>query len=311
MALHVSGLAFAGGEGWSSDFAAAKKEAAESKKDLLIDFTGSDWCGWCIKLNKEVFSHAPFKEGVKDKFVLVELDYPNNKTILSEATLKQNEELGKQYKVKGYPTILLCDASGKPFAATGYQEGGPEAYVKSLDELRAKKGIRDESLASASKLEGVEKAKAIVAALSAMGLDDEMVASFYGEEVQQIKASDPKDETGFAKAGQLKERIAGVKTELNGFFQKKDFDGAIGVLDKNLKEGGFPADDTQQMMMTRGMLFAQQKKYDEAIVALDEAKAFAPESPYAANIDKIKESFNAQKAKDAAPAGEKAPAAGE
>ncbi len=79
VALHCAGFALAGGEGWTADFAAAKKEAAESKKDLLIDFTGSDWCGWCIKLNKEVFSHEPFKAGVKDKFVLVELDYPNDK----------------------------------------------------------------------------------------------------------------------------------------------------------------------------------------------------------------------------------------
>lgn len=52
MALHST--VFAGGEGWVSDFAAAKKEAAESKKDLLVDFTGSDWCGWCIKLVDEV-----------------------------------------------------------------------------------------------------------------------------------------------------------------------------------------------------------------------------------------------------------------
>ncbi len=51
---------------WSSDFEASKKQAAEAKKDLLIDFTGSDWCGWCIKLNKEVFSLEPFKAGVKN-----------------------------------------------------------------------------------------------------------------------------------------------------------------------------------------------------------------------------------------------------
>ena len=63
LAVYGSGIAFAGGEGWSSDFAAAKKEAAASNKDLLVDFTGSDWCGWCIKLDKEVFSQEPFKAG--------------------------------------------------------------------------------------------------------------------------------------------------------------------------------------------------------------------------------------------------------
>jgi thioredoxin-related protein len=115
---------------WTADFAAAKKEAAASDKDLLIDFTGSDWCGWCIKLTKEVFSHDEFKEGVKDKFVLVELDFPQDKSKLPEETQKQNEKLGAEYAVQGYPTILLTDAEGRPYAATGYQKGGPEAYLK-------------------------------------------------------------------------------------------------------------------------------------------------------------------------------------
>ncbi len=68
--------ASAGGEEWSHDFAKARTAAASENKDLLVDFTGSDWCSWCIKLNKEVFGHEAFRSGVKDSFVLVELDYP-------------------------------------------------------------------------------------------------------------------------------------------------------------------------------------------------------------------------------------------
>ena len=60
------GTALAGGEGWTSNFDEASKQAAGEKKDLLIDFTGSDWCGWCIKLNEEVFQHDAFKDGVTD-----------------------------------------------------------------------------------------------------------------------------------------------------------------------------------------------------------------------------------------------------
>ena len=288
VALYCSGFAFAGGEGWSSDFAAARKEAAKSKKDLLIDFTGSDWCSWCIKLNKEVFSQEPFKAGVKDKFVLVELDYPQNKSKLAAETIKQNEELGKKYAVQGYPTILLTDADGKPFAATGYQAGGPEAYVKHLDELRAKKAARDESFAAAAKASGVDKAKALVAALAAMGLENNMVQEFYGDVAEQIKAADPKDETGFAKAAALKVRLATFQSELGACARKSDHDGALALVDKTLKEGGFGTEDTQQIMITRAMIFAQQKKYDEAFKAVDEAKAFAPDSELAAGIAGIK-----------------------
>ena len=295
VALYCSGIAVAGGEGWSADFEAAKKQAADSKKDLLIDFTGSDWCSWCIKLNKEVFSQEPFKAGVKDKFVLVELDYPQDKSKLSAATLKQNEELAKKYPISGYPTILLTDAEGKPFAATGYEAGGPEAYVKHLDELRAKKAARDESLAAAAKLSGVEKAKALVAALAAMGLEDQMISNFYGDVAEQIKAADPKDETGFGKAAAVKVRLAAIQSELEECSKKSDHEGALAVMDKALKEGGFDTEETQKMMMVRAMIFGKLKKFDEAIKAMDEAKASAPDSERAAAIDGIKVRLEADK----------------
>ena len=295
VALLCSGIAVAGGEGWSSDFEAAKKQAAETKKDLLIDFTGSDWCGWCIKLNKEVFSQEPFKAGVKDKFVLVELDYPRDKSKLSAATLKQNEELAKKYPISGYPTILLTDADGKPYAATGYKAGGPEAYVKHLDELRAKKAARDESFATAAKASGVDKAKALVAALAAMSLEDGLISNFYGDVAEQIKAADPKDETGFGKASAAKARLAAIQSELGVCAKKSDHAGALAVMDKALKEGGFDTEETQKMMMTRAMIFGKLKKFDEAIKAMDEAKALAPDSERAAAIDGIKVRLEADK----------------
>ena len=80
-----------GAGNWHTDFEAAKKQAAKEKKDLLIDFTGSDWCGWCIRLKKEVFDEAAFEKGVADHFVLVELDYPRDKSKLSEKTKAQSK----------------------------------------------------------------------------------------------------------------------------------------------------------------------------------------------------------------------------
>ena len=302
MALH--GASFAGGEGWSHDFEAAKKQAASEKKDLLLDFTGSDWCGWCIKLNDEVFKKEPFKAGVKDSFVLVELDYPNDKSKLSEETQKQNKELGEKYAIQGYPTILLCDAGGKPFAATGYQPDGPEKYVEHLNTLRGNKAKRDEAFASAAKAKGVEKAKALVAALDAMELEDAMVANFYGDIVSQITAADPKDETGFAKKAASKKRFAEFQEKLQEFGQKQDHDGALGLVEKTIKEGDLLKDDTQQVMMIRAAILLQQKKFDEALKAVDEAKAFQPDGEIAEQIDGFRKRIEASKAKAAgAPAG--------
>ena len=287
--------AFAGGEGWSHDFAAAKKQATDEKKDLLMDFTGSDWCSWCIKLNDEVFKHDAFKTGVKDKFVLVELDYPRDKSKLSEETQKQNEELQGNYSIQGFPTILLCDAEGKPFAKTGYQPGGPEKYVAHLDELRAKKDTRDKSFADAAKAEGPAKAKSLIAALDAMELEDETVAAFYPDVVEQIKSADPKDETGYAKKLAAKQKFAAFEEELNGFARKQDHEGALAFVDKSA--GDFEGEQKQQVVMIKGMIYAQMQKFDEAIKAIDEAKAIAPESEMAARFDGLKKQLEMAKEK--------------
>jgi protein disulfide-isomerase len=119
---------------WQTDFEAAKAKAKAEKKLLLVDFTGSDWCGWCKKLVAEVFSKEEFKKEAPVKFVLVELDFPSSKK-QSDELKKQNKKLQEQYKVRGFPTIFVMDADGKVVAQTGYRPGGPNSYMKHLGEL--------------------------------------------------------------------------------------------------------------------------------------------------------------------------------
>lgn len=284
---------FAAGEGWTSDFAAAKKQAASEKKDLLLDFTGSDWCSWCIKLSNEVFKHDPFKEGVKDKFVLVELDYPEDESKLTEATIKQNKELQEKYSIQGYPTILLCDAEGRPYAGTGYQEGGAEKYVEHLDELRKKKTARDEQFAKAESAEGVARAKALIAALEEMGLADEAVSEFYGDVVKDIKAADPKDETGFVKKLEAKEKLIDLQEKLSEFAEKEDHEGALAFIKKAADD--FDGEVKQQVVATQAMILAHLERFDESIKTLDEAKKISPESELAERIDGLKEQISEAK----------------
>ena len=120
--------------GWSTNFEAAKKMAAGKKLPILADFSGSDWCGWCIKLDSEVFSKKEFKEFAKDNLVLFMADFPRASK-QDEKTKKQNAELMKKHEVQGFPTVLLMDAEGKVFARTGYERGGAAAYVEHLKKL--------------------------------------------------------------------------------------------------------------------------------------------------------------------------------
>lgn len=123
---------------WHTNLEKAMEVAKKESKPILVDFTGSDWCGWCIKLTKEVFSKKAFQEYAAHNLVMVELDFPRNK-MQSAETKTYNEALLKKYGVRGFPTILLLDAKGNVVGQTGYQEGGPDSYVKHLKELLAKK----------------------------------------------------------------------------------------------------------------------------------------------------------------------------
>lgn len=120
--------------GWITDFEAAKKMAAEKKLSILADFSGSDWCGWCIKLDSEVFSKKEFKEFARDNLVLFLADFPRKKQ-QDEKVKKQNAGLSKKYSIEGFPTVLLMDAEGKVLARTGYERGGVKAYIEHLKKL--------------------------------------------------------------------------------------------------------------------------------------------------------------------------------
>lgn len=136
VAVAISTCAFAS-EGWMTDFEKAKATAKADGKHILIDFSGSDWCGWCIRLDKEVFSQQAFKDYAKDNLVLVLADFPRDKSKQSEEVQKQNEQLAKDFAVGGFPTVFILSSEGKVVAKTGYQDGGPEAYVEHIKKLIA------------------------------------------------------------------------------------------------------------------------------------------------------------------------------
>jgi len=100
--------------GWETDYAKALEKAKAENKRVLLNFTGSDWCGPCIELKKRVFSNAEFVAYAAKNLVLVEIDYPQRKEQSAELK-RQNDKLGHEYGIdeKGFPTIVLLDPAGK------------------------------------------------------------------------------------------------------------------------------------------------------------------------------------------------------
>ena len=124
---------------WETNFANAIEKAKKEKKKLLLNFTGSNWCGWCMRLDKEVFSKEDFITYANQNFVCVKLDFPRGSKKLSDEETKQNNELAVAYQIKGYPTILIINPDKSVVLQTGYQFGGVKPYIEHLDAAIAPK----------------------------------------------------------------------------------------------------------------------------------------------------------------------------
>ena len=138
--LALSGLitSMALADEWQTDYEKALATAKAENKRVLLDFTGSDWCGPCIALKKRVFSDPAFTEYAAKNFVLVEVDFPNKKT-LPDALKLQNQRLSRQFGIedKGFPTIVVLGPDGKTLGElSGYRGENAADFIAKLDKLR-------------------------------------------------------------------------------------------------------------------------------------------------------------------------------
>lgn len=122
---------------WTMDFDAARKVAAEKKLPLLLNFTGSDWCGWCKLMDKQVFTQEAWGAYAKDRLLLVWLDFPNDKSLVPEKYAGRNKALAELFGVQGYPSYIVLDDDGKrQLGQLGAdQECTPEIFIAKLKEV--------------------------------------------------------------------------------------------------------------------------------------------------------------------------------
>lgn len=124
--------------GWSTDLEKAFAQAKAEKKSVLVEFTGSDWCPPCIAMRKNVFSKKEFVSKASEKYILVELDFPNG----DKAVKEKNQPYAEKYKIEGFPTVILFNPDGKEFTrffASEYPK--TEDFLKHIDGALAKKDL--------------------------------------------------------------------------------------------------------------------------------------------------------------------------
>lgn len=127
---------------WHTDMSKATELSLTEKKPLMLFFTGSDWCGWCIRLQNEVFKKEDFTKWANENVILVELDFPR-RTPQDQAIKMQNHQMQQIFKVKGYPTVWIVNPEKKEdgtmnlnaLGSSGYVAGGPEKWLEAANSI--------------------------------------------------------------------------------------------------------------------------------------------------------------------------------
>ena len=197
----VAGCCFAA-EGWGTDFNQGLATAAAEGRPVLVEFTGSDWCPPCMYVRSKFLPTQEFKDfAEKNKLVLVELDFPRGAGKVTPEVRAEREAISSRYKIDGFPTMLVMDGEGRVYARVVGAERTAEAYIAKLqvglDAMSAFKA----KVTEAQKLSGVEKAKALSAALEVLPADCREQQT---DVVEEILSNDPEDATGFRKAAEQK-----------------------------------------------------------------------------------------------------------
>ena len=148
------------GETWLTDYQAARAEAAASKRDVLINFSGSDWCPLCVKLDHEILAKPECLQPIAARFVLLKLD-DLRKTPLPAARRTELELLKKRYEIIGFPTLVLATADGAEYARVGYQEMEPAVFAQRLLAMSAGRGQEPALRAAVDAASGTARAEAL------------------------------------------------------------------------------------------------------------------------------------------------------
>lgn len=138
VALSITNLIVA--QDWQYNFDDAKKQASEQNKNIIIVFSGSDWCAPCIKLDRSIWQSEAFKKESDKSWIMVRADFPRKKAnTLSKEQTEQNRKLAEKYNLEGsFPLVVVLDKNGKVLGKMGFKNITPEEYIKMIHALDTK-----------------------------------------------------------------------------------------------------------------------------------------------------------------------------
>lgn len=294
MALSCSAVALPEAETMEAALVQAKAE----KRDVFVDFTGTDWCTACIYLRTKIVESAEFEEALGKDFVLVSVDFPRSPDLVAkipDEEKERRENLLASYRIEGLPGVVLMDAYGNPYDIIAGARPTPAEYIALVKAGQAKKAARDAALQKAASLTGTERAKALAEALKAL---PEACRDKYVGIIDEIKQLDPDNTLGFAELGSEATRRVQQQAELRELmasFSNKltpaDLHDSIVKLDAFLARENLDPEIRQAALSAKGDSYALLHEYRKMYACYKEALELAPESRAAKRIRGNVENF--------------------
>ncbi len=203
---------------------AAKLIAQAEERTILLNLTGKDWCPGCIYLKEKILDSALMEESMGKRYLLVEIDYPRHPDKIAAIPMEERTaraNILKRYKVSGLPCVIYMDADGLPFAVYSQYTQTPQQYIDTImAKAEAVRHARDEAFAKAATLQGMEKARALIAALELL---PEVCRSQYTALLHEIRDLDPDNILGYsyleAAAHQRVEQLKAWEHHLRTFIE--------------------------------------------------------------------------------------------
>ena len=282
VAALLAGVAGAS-EAWSTNPAEAMQQAAARKKGVMLEFTGSDWCGAYIMQKKQALSLPKVQEDIARSFIPVELDYPRKKQ-QDEQTKASLETYKKSYGITGFPTLVFADAQGRPVhTVVGYTN--PDQVMQ--DTEKAAEALKTQQALTAKlagQLTEQERRDALVQLLNTV--PQSSIRTFYKPALEELAKLDPQDASGIRAKLNRKELLNTQREELADTFRQKNVhilaeqkpDEALSIMDGYLKKDGLLPEVKQAVLMQEVNLLMQQNRVNELERPLKEAIALLPDS---------------------------------
>lgn len=217
---------------------------------------------------------------------MVTIDFPNQGK-QTKAEKARNAELAKLYKVAAFPTLLLLDSGGRPYAEAEMIMK-VDGHVEHLGALAKNRVKRDAGLAAAKNLSGLAKAKALKGALTNMELQQHHLSDFYKEEVAEIAKNDPEDKTGFTRLAKAHAEIGKLEDKMDKLFDEGNFDGMLAIVDGFIKTYQPDGKLLQQALAEKMYINEEKGDLAAAVVIADEIMKIDPKSEFGVDAKFIK-----------------------